>query len=244
MTSRQGIRYSLRESFGNKEKYSAHTASGNKIEIEKLSEKMATKLPGLHELDVRRVMEQFKQEIIDSLCNGDTISLKGFLFISPSIVGHFESPGDVYTPERHKIKVNITGSKSLTEEVNSKATVRKELMNRREPIINDVYDLVNKSCNSLIMVGSYVRIEGKNLSFNPEAEDEGVYIYSYDRTKGIKINYRDSIENRVLRFIVPPEIEALGDKVIIEVKSRMKTKTMRQGVSHCALTVLGPEQQT
>lgn len=132
MANKQGIKYSLRECFGNTEKYSAHTIAGNKVNLDDLSRRIAIKLSGLHELDVRRV------------------------------IGQFKSPGDVFTQERHKIKVNITGSKSLVEGGSKNTKVCKQIMKRRTPIIEEICDLGNSSCNSSIMAGSYVRIEGES----------------------------------------------------------------------------------
>lgn len=240
MANKIGIEYSLREGFGSN-KYMANTLSKHKVGLEEFAKKVASKAGGLSEINVIMVIELIKKELIEILEAGESVRLDNFLSISSSITGNFDSLNSKFDPKKHKVKINIIPSTKIVKELNSLAKPKRIRKAEKEPVLKRVCDLRSGTCNSQITAGSMVRLEGSNLSFDNKADDEGIFIYSASGDKAVKINYHDVMGNKELRFIVPPNLQELGDTVYIEVKSRMKTKTMRKGISECLLTVVSEE---
>lgn len=240
MANRPGIEYSLREAFES-DKYVANTVSRRIVKLEEFTQKVASKVGGLSEFDVVTVIKQMEKELIDILAKGESVRLDNFLSIRASISGNFDSLNSKFDPKKNKVRITVTPSSKMAKQLNRTPRVFKVRMTENLPELKKVYDLESGSYNSRLTVGGMFRLEGNRLFFNIKAEDEGIYIYSADRKRAIKVDYKDVVSNKELRFIVPPEIEALGDKVIIEIKSRMKTKTMRTGTSEYMLTVVSEE---
>lgn len=241
MTNKIGINYSLREAFNASGKYIATTISNNKVGLQEFVKKVASRTGRISEIDVLTVIKLVEEELIDTLSAGDTINLDSFFAVRPSITGNFDSKFAKFDPKKNKISINIIPSKKMVDKLNALSKTKCIVTERKTPQLKRVCDLRSRTCNSQITAGGMVRLEGSNLSFDNSADDEGIFIYSANGKKGIKINYHDVMGNKELRFIAPPDLQELGDKVYIEIKSRMKTKTMRQVISDYMLTVVSEE---
>lgn len=238
MGQKLGIQFSLRRNpFQENGKYIANTVTRSNMGLQEIVRKMSVKGTTLTEVDIRAVIVLFRNEIIEALLDGNGINIDSFFSIKPSVGGVYDSPTDSFDRGKHSLSINMIPSGRFISDFERASKVERIDKAKKTPDILIVYDGESKSINQLVTVNSLIRLEGKNLAFDAEADDEGLYLHSEDGLKSVKVNYTDTIRNKELRFILPPEVTELGDVINIEVRTRLKTKILKKGGADFMLNV-------
>lgn len=238
MGTKEGIQYSLRKNpFREDGKYIASTVTRASLSLEGIVRQMSIKGTTLTEVDIKAVIVLFRNEIIEALSSGTGVNIDNFFFIKASISGIYENLNDSFDPARHSLNINMIPSGKFMRDVKGLTKVEKVDRVFKGPEIYNVYDGQSKTTNLDVTVNSLVKIEGKNMAFDSTADDEGLFLISADGTQSIKVNYTDDIGSKTLRFVLPPEAVDLGATILVEVRSRLRTKILKKGTTEFLLNV-------
>ena len=220
--------YLKKNPFGNQSNYVAQTITAKIYNTDDVIRRMLGRGSTLTEPDLKANLSLLRQVIIDILSEGGTINIEDFLHFKFSISGVFERPTDSFDASKHTVNVNVNVSQRLIKELVNKANPIKVESTEKRPVIKMVHDLESDSLNKLVTNRNMVRIEGTNLAFDKDKEDEGIYIIAGDESKELKVKYKDKMSSTSMVFMLP-DLISFSDKVYIEVRTRMNTKTLRNG---------------
>lgn len=238
MGKKLGLQYSLRENpFQENGKFIANTLTRSNLGLEEIVTKMSEKGTTLTEVDIRAVIVLFRNEIIEALSDGNGVNIDNFFSVKASISGVFESIHDGFESDRHSLNLNMIAGAKFVADFGAKTRIEKIKKAKKLPEIVTVFDGKSESLNRNVTVNSLVRLEGDNLAFDKTADDEGIYLYSEDGKNSIKVKYSDTIRNKELRFVLPQEATTLGEIIYIEVRTRLKTKILKKGVTDFMLNL-------
>lgn len=228
MREKHGTQYYLRENpFGEEGTFIAGTVTRTTVGLESIIRRMVGRGTTLTEIDLFAVIRLFRNEIMACIIEGAGVNIEDFFVIRPTISGQFNGVKDSFDSSRHNFSASINLSSRFIERARKEAIIEKIDRPKKQPEIQEVHDQASATLNRQVTIGRTVRLEGKNLAFDKEQADEGVFLLNSDASAFIKIAYDDIVKNGELRFIVPSEVRALGEEIYIEVKSRLKTKVMR-----------------
>lgn len=213
----------------NQEGYLARVISGESYEREKIIELMESRGTTLTKTDIRAVLDLFEEVVFDSLLAGHKVNMNGFVNFGVSIGGVFSR---LDNKERdisgENLKLKVIPSRSFLKRLRAAAELKRCSEKANIPVITEVEDLASQTKNRLLTRGRQVIIKGSRLGFNDNLADEGIFIYFVKSEQRVRVEYGDRGENKRLKFLVPLNLAA-DDNVVLEVRSRLGTKTVRTG---------------
>lgn len=190
---------------------------------EQLIEEMIGMGTGVTEIDISAVLLLLEQTIIKCLRRGDSVNINNLLRLSLSIKGVYPERTETMTVKPKQLKVGATISKNFVKKVQNQVTLEKCKPKKQTPSDLMVVDqAVGKDKNHLT-IGNMITIRGYDLSFNPEMEDEGVFLENPARAEFIKVNYTDEIENQKLKFILKDIPWEAGEEINVLVRKRFRS---------------------
>lgn len=89
-------------------------------------------------IDVKAVLQLYKEVVVSLVTDAPTVNTK-LMNVAPSISGVFNNTADVFDASRHRINVNLTPGKALTE-ARARISVQKAQMVGTAPYITEVND--------------------------------------------------------------------------------------------------------
>lgn len=213
----------------NQKGYMARVMPSGKLNRKKLIEKMANRGTTLTRTDIKAVLGLFEEVILEALLSGDRVNLDGFINFGVSISGSYERPDNRDREVSAKnLKLNVTPSRTFLKELRAQAKLRRRSEKSRVPIITSVNDLASKTKDEILTRGRQVIIRGGLLGFDDSLDDEGIFIYYVETKKSVRLEYGDSRQFKKLKVLIPLDLES-SDNVVLEVRSRLGTKTIRTG---------------
>lgn len=195
---------------------------------EAVIDRMSYKGTALTRVELVGFLVLFKEALISLLAEGTAIKIGKFFSIRPTISGVFEKEKRATADVRRGYNLRMRASSAFIDAVLSLTTLERIEGPNRQPAIETVYDLNSGKVNVQLTLNGTVKLQGKNLSFDKEAIDEGIYLYDSRGVRALKINYRDKMSDRELSFVLPGKALELGDELYIEVRTRLGSKIMRQ----------------
>jgi hypothetical protein len=165
----------------------------------------------------------FFEVVGDILEDGDSINTPLF-HIKSSISGKFLSHEDRFYSKRHKVNMKLRPGK-LLKEVAQKIKTQKIESRLPVPIVDKFMDMISGTENKHISPGGSAMVYGRHLDFDMEDEKQGVYFVGEAGTFKV-----DKIIRKVYSYIwinIPNDMTK--GKYRLEVRSNMKTKTLRTG---------------
>lgn len=209
----------------------ARVARGNRISPEEIANSLAEKL-GISKFITQTMLNGLENEIITILSRGDNPDI-GLGVFSLSLGGMFDLPMTVVTPANADLRVSMTISPQLRDQVKANATFQKVSATAHVPSIDTIYDM-NLANRGVFTPGGVLQIIGDNLDFDETAVAEGVYFISgeshfrianYGR-KGVKtielVAPREAFVASQMKSISPTGIQ-------VKVRSTYGTQTLREG---------------
>ena len=185
--------------------------------------------------DILAVNNGLSEEIIQLAASGETISTPLFK-LSFSITGVFDSPTDIFDPNRHEIKIHLSPGKALKAAV-KKIKLRKVAPSVNQPYIIEVTDSVSESVNSQITSAGVLEINGSLLKIEGDHPSNGVYLVADDKTE---YKVQTLAGNKPSRLIVLLPSLAPGPyilKITTQYNGGKGLKSPRTGIFKQILTV-------
>lgn len=180
--------------------------------------------------DVKAVLQLYKEVVASLVADGSAVNTE-LMNISPSISGVFNNAADMFDASRHRVNVNLTPGKALTE-ARGRIAVQKIQMVGTAPYITEVSDAVTGETNSTLVAGNVLRITGARLRFLPDAETNGVFLVT---SEGVAKRCPTVIENKPGRLMVLVPADTAPGDYYVEVRttyaasSPKEAKTLKSG---------------
>lgn len=102
-----------------------------------------------------------------------------------------------------------------------------------QPEIDYVRDMETKERTETLVAGQIIQVKGKSLNTNPEDEQEGVFMVGDNGKETVLPVFRNKPSELLLK--VPKSLKA--GVYSLEVRSKLKTSTLRTGTYNIPLTV-------
>lgn len=203
------IRYRLEENSLKVNSYYARVIRESTVSHDELIAALVTRT-GLSAQDLQMVLDALNAELAQNLIAGRAITIKGLATFVVSLSGKFTSPDVILTKDNAQLSISIQESASLCGIVASQASYSRESMAVKVPIIGSFYDVASKSYNSYT-AGNIIRLTGDNLKFNPEQQDEGVFVHA--SVPSLRLSSYSVINNKQIDGLMPAEVS--GDLTVI-----------------------------
>ncbi|MCB1159418.1 MAG: DUF4469 domain-containing protein [Leptospiraceae bacterium] len=216
------IKYSLhRTVIGNADnKFHSRVVTPQVFNREELVKRMLDSGTSVTRSDILAVLNLLESTVTNVLLEGGRINLDGFIQFYPLIQGVFNDEFDNFDSSKHKIDVGVRASSELKQLV-SQAKVEKVESQVNLPVMKAFIDFKTGERNSSIFPGTIAALKGKNLKFNPEREDEGLYIQNMQDMNYTRIETLSKNAALELNFLVPPVINE-GNTYRFELRNRMQ----------------------
>jgi hypothetical protein len=213
--------------------YRALIKNKNTISLEDIIDRMASRHAGVSKGEALSTIELFIQEVENILSDGGVISTPLF-YAECSISGNFNGSDDRFFPNRHEVNINLRpGSRLKALPENIKTHKVESLLPC--PFIKTLTDMSSGKENSVIKPGAPVLIKGMRLQFDPEDASQGVFFRgSSYRIRRVEEVLQNTFSQ--LLIVVPKDLPA--ETCQLEVRSKLKTQTLRTGTFSKSLTVL------
>lgn len=203
------IRYRLEENSLQVNSYYARVIRESTISHDELIAALVTRT-GLSVQDLQMVFDALNVEITQNLIAGRAITIKGLATFVVSLSGKFTSPDVILTKDNAQLNISIQESISMCSLVSSQASYSRDSVAVKVPIIGSFYDVASKSYNNYT-AGNIIRLAGDNLKFNPEQQDEGVFVHASVPT--LRLSSYSVISNKQIDGLMPAE--ANGNLTVI-----------------------------
>ncbi len=228
------LSYALHQNKVSKKKnaYRALIKNRRKYTLEDIISRMAESHGGITKGEALSSMELFMSEVEAILMEGGVVSTPLF-HAQCSISGEFDSFEDHFYPSRHEIKINLKPGARL-KSVAKDIKAYKVKSNIPCPYIMDFTDMSSGKKNSLLKPGASAIIKGKLLQFDQTDPKQGVYFRGTDNSiHKVPEVYLNTFSQ--IYIVVPADLQAGIYR--LEVRSNLKTQTLRSGELGYNLTV-------
>lgn len=183
--------------------------------------------------DVQAVLSLFMDVVSDKVTDGNYVNLP-IVNIRPGIKGVFANAGDSYDPSRHTVKATVSGGLLLEEKLRD-AALQKTSSSRRRPELLSYFDYNSQSTDSILTPGGIGEITGEELKFNPDNDQEGIFLIDTAGNETPVEILSVRTEGRLM-FLVPAELPA-GDYTLEVRRAYNADGDLRTGVLISNLTV-------
>ena len=168
------------------------------------------------------------------LQEGYTVDL-GFLSLAPRVSGVFDNENDAFDSARHQLHVRARLDGGFVNQVRSIAKISKKYRLPTVPAVTSVFDVTGGMVEDRCFPGGTVQLMGKNLKFDLENGNEGIYLLQ-NGTIAIEI---DSIFvtrhlPTVLEFSLPADVPPGEYSLEVHVKF---SETVKKGQYDNLVTV-------
>ena len=168
--------------------------------------------------DIHGVLKGMEKELVEIISLGYSIDL-GFFSLGFNVKGRFNSADEGFRKDRHWINVTARVKKSFIQAVNNAAKPQKIHCRIANPCPLLFQKISGNKIISEFQPGNLVRIFGKNLAFDVDDTDIGVFLHT-ENEKYIRINeYAKSGINTIL-LKIPDQIQPGIYNVEIRVRTR------------------------
>ncbi len=141
--------------------------------LTELAELIAADGSFMDEPDIVYVLSRLSVKMQQLLITGNAVDVGGLVTLRPVITGAIEEDGS-FNKELNKIRIKATVG-NILREIAKDATLEK-IGGTATPEITAVFNTVDFTNDVLYGGGETAEMEGKLLSFNPDATDEGLFI--------------------------------------------------------------------
>ena len=202
-------------------------------------EEVITQITGpgsiLKKTECRAVIYAFLDKVAENAEKGIGL-LSPYLVLTPGLSGVFEDEQDKFDESRHSREVHINPGSILRKSI-EKMEVEKVPVQKRRPVITQVFDIKSGEENHVITPGHMIEIMGSNLKVgNNEDKNQGIFLVDTANGKAIKaIHIHYNVPGKL--SVVLPETLAKGTYQLIVKTIYNNCKTLKQGTLESPLEV-------
>lgn len=186
-----------------KENYTAKIISNDFYDKDKLIERMANSGTSLTKADIIAVFELASSTVERILKEGNSVSIGGMVNLKLKVKGNFNSLTDNFDSERHSITLQPEISKDFRKITEKQFQMVKETKEPPYPGFERFEDIKTNSVNSRISPDGIGVIYGKNLKFDTQKDDEGLYLINESTKNSIKVVSFQKITDKTIVFQIP-----------------------------------------
>jgi hypothetical protein len=159
--------------------YRAMVKATRRADLEDVIKEVLKRGSTVNEADVRSVMTDFVDAIVDMMLEGACISLPIANFRC-GIRGNFDGPADGYDPTRHQVVANVTPGVRIRRAFQTQAQVIKEESFDLDPKPEVYIDVHSGTQDDVLTPGGMGRLVGRRLKFDPADPDQGIFFLAAD----------------------------------------------------------------
>lgn len=184
--------------------------------------------------DINGVLLLLVDVCAQAVASGSAVMLDEFVEFTPSIRGSFQGYEDGFDRSRHTLTVNATPTAAFKTNVVQRASVEKHEANDQSPSVTTVFDLATTSSDTTLSAGNIAEVSGYRLKFDPDREDEGVFLVAEDGSDTHRVAFVHHNKPRKVIFLVPQGLSAATYYIEVRARSNPNAK-MRTGRLDVAL---------
>ncbi len=188
--------------------YVARVSSQRSLSIQEVCQSATTRGGAeINPIAMEHSIKLFFKEMMFLLCDGFSINT-GTFYVSPHIKGVFNSPTELFNPEKHRVVFEFQQGAELRKEA---ATVNVDILGLAEAglYIAEVIDVKSGSLNEYMTVNRNLKVKGSRLKIAGESPDVGIYFISASDGTRTKLDATDIVTNMPKELvIVVPELPA------------------------------------
>lgn len=185
--------------------------------------------------DIAAVLTVFFDVVSDRVAEGHHVNLP-IVNIRPGISGVFENLDDTFDAQRHQFKARLNPGTLMAQKMKHVLT-EKVKQPIPQPLLAAYTDTGSQTSNLRLSPGGIGQIVGKQLNFNPDRADEGVYCIAADGTEN-KVSIIASASKGKIVFAVPENLAAGHYQLEVRKKFGKATSALRKGRLIYALQVV------
>jgi len=202
--------------------YVARLARTGSANFEQVADRMVRRGSTVGKADILAVMEDLVAVCESTLLEGQRINLGGLVQLYPRIRGKFDGAQDSFDSSRHRIDVGASPGERLRKVVRNHATTTKKHAPSANPILKQFLDTATGRVGRLTP-GGIGTIAGARLKFDPDRDDEGIFLVPSGRREPWQIRRLATNHPKKLVFLVPPDLPPGRYK--LEVRNRPRNST-------------------
>ena len=157
--------------------------------------------------DIIVVFDLMEKVMEEQLLLGNTVSTN-FFTVRAGIIGGFASAEDEYDYPRNEVRATIALRPSFSRNLSRNARCVKIDHTVPVPVIDKVIDYRSLAVNSSVSPGNIVEIQGKNLVFDREQADQGIFFKDENTGTTIRVDHVIKHTATCVVFMVPETVSA------------------------------------
>lgn len=235
VNSKVTINYSVVENklTNGADQYMARVQPKGTLKQEDIVEAMLDRGTMLTHGDILNVLDEYHRAIQQAVLNGYNVITATANF-STSISGNFDNEDDTFTIERHALEASVNSGRALRKAVKVYGQVEVRESNERAPKLKSIYDSTTGERNGSITPSGTIRLSGKNLSFDPSDDAQGVFFTN----NGTTVKATVITTNWPSRLVVDAPATLAAGEWEVEVRSKLDGVTeVREGKLRKPVTV-------
>ena len=215
--------------------YSVHASHSGIVDVDTLVSIMATSRTTLSAPDIMGTLILMKEEVAKLMADGKVVKTPlGNFYLGAK--GTLESADQAFTPgeggHKHGFRLRYRPDKDFADLVLDGTRVeRAEILDRHVPVVLSVKPAETGVLD--IQAGSYVRIQGQRLQFDPSDPDQGVFFVNGSTHRAARYTHVTS----TLVLAAVPEGVAAGPYEL-SVRTLPNTAGIREGRAEKAVVVV------
>lgn len=183
----------------------------------------------LNYVDIVAVLLALSETIERELVKGNSITLGDLVNLQMTMRGTFDTLSTPRTPGLQDLEPSAHFGARLRRNLMLKCIPERIDPSTIIPVINTYYDSMNGSGN-LFTSGAIATIRGKNLVFNPQNENEGIFFIETDGPTVQRVNAYGSVSHKAVTFLAPSvEHESSDYRLEIRCLAHLEHEEMRTG---------------
>jgi hypothetical protein len=193
--------------------YASAKATEN-LQIEDIINQMIEEGSGLTRPQAMAYYERFSEVILKNLKNGCSITTPLFI-IKPVINGKFTNHEDSFDAKRHQLNFRLAAGKKL-HAIKKEVRIKKTEPTTKAPVVRTFIDFRNNEMNLTTLSGSMAILKGKNLKFDVNDMNQGVFFVPENRKDEIVRVKTYSDISPLKIFIQVPELQPGAYKLVVK----------------------------
>ncbi|NER13384.1 DUF4469 domain-containing protein [Leptobacterium flavescens] len=200
-----------------------------------LLDRMTQRGTGISREDMQATLDLFTKVVVDSLTEGWAINTR-LANYKPGIKGIFNGATDPFDPGRHHFRATLSEGVELKNKMRV-ASGERVTVPLPAPFLIQYTDYGSHTVDSTLTPGNIGEINGQALKYNPENENEGVFLIPEAGGDATRVESVSILTEGRLMFMVPTSLAA-GEYIMEVRKAYTNEASIRTGTLHHTLVVL------
>lgn len=203
--------------------FSASILNKEAYGVQEIAERLASGGTLLRKSAIKAVLEELGDLIPALVAEGRTVNLGHFVRFMPAIQGTFEDPDEPFNPRKHTLLLKACSSRKMLKQLGTRPTNR--LGRTPRPTLTVLHNMVTGTLGCVSSEGTFIVI-GKNLSWDPNATDEGWFLCYNDLERKCVATMNEAGVS--VRLTSPFTFEASGEALELIFRTRLGGSLLRE----------------